>query len=117
MDRPLLSTPANESISSIQTTTSENCQASTGRHRGRASVTRGSSQRLYCGDHTLLVSRNAATTRNISWATRGRRCEDRANQAMARHERPNRANDSTLRNVGESAPGLLSKTWLPDSVV
>ena len=33
----------------------------------------GSSQSTYCWDHTLPTTRNTATTRNASWANRGRR--------------------------------------------
>ena len=49
------------------------CQASSTRQDGRASTASGSSQSEYCGLQTLLVSRNAATTRNSSWGSRGRR--------------------------------------------
>src|ERR1700712_463798 len=109
MDRPLLLTPANESINSSHTTASENCQARTGRHRGSARVTNGSSHRLYCGDQTLLVSRKAATTRKISWASRGRRLVASANQAMARQASPNSTRDNAFKKDGESAPSALSK--------
>src|SRR6478735_8733618 len=71
IDRPLLATPAKDSISSTQTTASDACHSSSGRHLGSASTASGSSHSEYCGDHTLLVSRNAAITRNANWANRG----------------------------------------------
>jgi hypothetical protein len=49
------------------------CQASSARQDGRASTASGSSHSEYCGLQTLLVSRNAATTRNSSCGSRGRR--------------------------------------------
>ncbi len=54
------------------------CQASSARQDGRASTASGSSQSEYCGDHTLLVSRKAATTRKSSCGSRGRRGASRA---------------------------------------
>lgn len=49
------------------------CQASSARQDGRASTASGSSHSEYCGLHTLLVSRNAATARKSSCGSRGRR--------------------------------------------
>ena len=57
--------------------TAKKCSASTvchtqkSRQRGRASARSGISQTTNCGEYTLLVSTNAATTRNVSWASRG----------------------------------------------
>ena len=53
--------------------TSPACQIRKSRQRGRASTASGSSQSTYCGEYTLFVSRNAATTRNASCGSRGRR--------------------------------------------
>jgi hypothetical protein len=52
---------------------SATCQARIARQDGRASTASGSSQSEYCGLQTLLVSRNAATTRSSSCGSRGRR--------------------------------------------
>ncbi len=49
------------------------CQASSARQDGRASTASGSSHSEYCGLHTLLVSRNAATTRKSNCGNRGLR--------------------------------------------
>src|SRR5205085_228003 len=38
---------------------------------GRASASSGTSQMLYCGLHTLVVSRKPSTARNANGATRG----------------------------------------------
>src|SRR5664279_3163223 len=84
--------------------TSDACQNSRGRHRE------------YCGDHTLLVSRNAAMIRNASWANLGRRRTDRPNQPIARHASRNSTRDNPLRKVGVSVPGVLSQMVELDSV-
>jgi hypothetical protein len=70
---PLDPVPRNQSSRGIQTRHSVTCQASSTRQDGRASTASGSSQSEYCGLQTLLVSRNAATTRNSSCGSRGRR--------------------------------------------
>src|SRR6476620_12622535 len=109
MDSPLFASPANENISSTQTIASDACQNSSGRQRGSASTASGSSHNEYCGDQTLFVSRNAAITRNASWANRGRRCADRANQPIARQASANRASDSRFTRVGSVAVDALSQ--------
>jgi len=73
MDKPVLASLSKYSMSSTQVIASDACQNSSGRQRGNASTTNRSSHNEYCGDHTLFVSRNAAMTRNASWANRGRR--------------------------------------------
>jgi hypothetical protein len=75
--------PRNHSSRGIQTRHSVTCQASSTRQDGRASTASGSSQSEYCGLHTLLVSRNAATTRNSSCGSRGRRGAVSASAATA----------------------------------
>jgi hypothetical protein len=65
--------PRNQSSRGNHTTHSVTCQARITRQDGRASTASGSSQSEYCGLQTLLVSRNAATTRNSSCGSRGRR--------------------------------------------
>ncbi len=50
----------------------------------------------YCGDHTLLVSRNAARVRKNSWGTRGRRGAARASTVIAAQARQKAANDTRL---------------------
>jgi hypothetical protein len=64
--------------------------------RGRASTISGSSHSTYCWDQTLLKIRNAATTRNATWASRGRRGASRQSAAMAAQARKNSAYDRTL---------------------
>ena len=59
------------------------CQASSARQDGRASTASGSSHSEYCGDHTLFVSRKAATTRKSSCGNRGRRGASRPSAATA----------------------------------
>src|SRR6478752_9605918 len=111
MDRPLFATPAKDNISSTQTTASDACHSSSGRHRGRASTASGSSQSEYCGDHTLLVSRNAAMTRKASWANRGRLAADSPSQPIPAHAITNSDSDRTLTNVGTSEPGVASQIF------
>jgi hypothetical protein len=75
--------PRNQSSRGIQTRHSVTCQASSARQDGRASTASGSSQSEYCGLQTLFVSRNAATTRNSSCGSRGRRGAFSANTMTA----------------------------------
>ena len=65
--------PRNHSSRGIHSRHSVACQASNAGQDGRASTASGSSHNEYCGLQTLLVSRNAATTRNSSCGSRGRR--------------------------------------------
>src|SRR6266516_780145 len=53
--------------------TSATCHTAYAHIRGLASTTSGASQTTYCGDHTLLLTRKAASTRKKTWGTRGRR--------------------------------------------
>jgi hypothetical protein len=59
------------------------CQASSAGQDGRASTASGSSHSEYCGLQTLLVSRNAATTRNSSCGSRGLRGASSASATTA----------------------------------
>src|SRR4029450_2945445 len=60
-------------IRGYQTAASTTIHSSTVRQRAIASTASGTSHSEYCGLHTLFVTRNPATTRNVSDATRGRR--------------------------------------------
>src|SRR6476469_271291 len=111
MDRPLLATPAKDSISSTQTTASDACHSSSGRHLGSASTASGSSHSEYCGDHTLLVSRNAAITRNANWANRGRRAADSPSQPIPTQASRNSARDRMFTKVGTSEPAVASQIF------
>lgn len=75
--------PRNHSSRGTQTRHSVTCQASSARQDGRASTASGSSQSEYCGDHTLLASRKAATTRKSSCGSRGRRGASRPSTSTA----------------------------------
>ena len=56
-----------------QTRASASIQHSNNRHRGRASTAGTTSHSEYCGDHTLLNSKNATRISKTSSATRGTR--------------------------------------------
>ena len=83
---PRLSVPRYQSIRGTHSSASAACQSSSERHFGRASTASGSSHSEYCGLHTLLSSRNPATSRKASWATRGRTGAASVSQADAGHQ-------------------------------
>jgi hypothetical protein len=64
--------PYRKYIRGTHTSASIVIHASSTRRCGRASTASGTNHSENCGLHTLLVNRNAATTRNNSCATRGR---------------------------------------------
>ncbi len=61
--------------------------ASSRRVCGMASTASGTSHSEYCGLHTLLTSRNPATIRKATCATRGRRGAAMHNHPMPRTTR------------------------------
>ena len=63
--------------------TSASCHRTYGHQRGRASTASGTSQMTYCGDQTLFVIRNAASSRKHSCGSRGRRGAASASRAIA----------------------------------
>ena len=83
-----------------QCITSKNCQSRKSRQRGCASATNGTSQTTNCGEYTLLVSTNAATTRNTSDAIRGRRGAVSASTAIPAQAAANSRKDAVLMNSG-----------------
>src|SRR5918996_3494060 len=83
-----VSSPAKYDQTATKYTTSASCQIVTSRQRGRASTARGSSHSAYCGDHTLLTSRNAATAKNASCASRGGSGAVSASSTMATSRTP-----------------------------
>jgi hypothetical protein len=86
------------------------------RQDGLASTASGSSQRLYCGDHTLLVSRNAATARNSSCGSRGRRgaSRPRANTAPSASSTLRAATVLTF-GAGSGVPMTWAKPYQRES--
>src|SRR5580693_10079156 len=77
-------------------TTSPTCHRAYGHHRGRASTASGTSQTTYCGDQTLFVIRNAASTRKHSWGRRGRRGAASASTAIAAQAAAKKAADRSF---------------------
>src|SRR5215469_3330087 len=82
--------------------TSAACQAAYAHSRGRARTTSGTSQTTYCGDHTLLESRNTARTRKNTWGTRGLRGAARMSAAMMTQPTANTRAESALSPVTDS---------------
>ena len=76
--------------------TSAACQRRYDHSRGRASTANGTSQMTYCGDHTLLVSRKAASVRKKTCGSRGRRGAARMISATNRHATTKTARARTL---------------------
>src|SRR5262249_15243257 len=70
---------------------------------GRASTTSGTSQTTYCGDQTLLVTKNAAVSRKISCSNRGRLGAATASAMTPTQAIRNRAADRKLI-VGNDRP-------------
>jgi hypothetical protein len=70
---PLSALPMKNQNRVSSSTASAACQTRNERQRGRASASRGTSHSENCGLHTLLVTRNATTTRNSSCGSLGRR--------------------------------------------
>src|ERR1700733_536895 len=70
------------------------------RRCGNASTASGTSHSENCGLHTLLVTRKAATTRNSSCATRGRRGAVNAMKAIAAQHITNNTATTVLSIVG-----------------
>lgn len=70
---PRFCRPRKYIIRGTHTSASSVIQASRIRVCGIASTASGTSHSEYCGLHTLLTSRNPATSRNASCATLGRR--------------------------------------------
>ncbi|KID28608.1 hypothetical protein JD82_03503 [Prauserella rugosa] len=85
-----------------QTSASISIHVSNSRHRGIASTANGTSHSEYCGLHTLLVSRNAATTRKHNCATRGRLGAVKATYATAAQHSRNSAPLTVLSTLGVS---------------
>jgi hypothetical protein len=108
--------PRNHSSRGIHTRHSVTCQASSARQDGRASTASGSSQSEYCGLHTLLVSRNSATTRNSSCGSRGRRgaISPSANTAASAISTVTAATPLTL-GAGLSLPKTWAKPYQSES--
>src|SRR6516162_9105056 len=82
--------------------TSAACQTAYGHIRGLASTTRGTSQTTYCGDHTLLASRNTARTRKNTCGTRGRRGAARMSAAMTTQPMANTSAERVLSPFSDS---------------
>ena len=72
------------------------------RRCGSASTASGTSHSENCGLHTLLVNRNAATTRKASWANRGRCGAVSARYAMPAQQARNNNAVTVLVTVGGS---------------
>jgi hypothetical protein len=108
--------PRNHSSRGTQTRHSVTCQASSTRQDGRASTASGSSQSEYCGLHTLLVSRNAATTRNSSCGSRGRRgaASPSTNTAASASTTVTEATPLTC-GAGSSRPRIWAKPYQRES--
>src|SRR6185369_3961255 len=84
------------------------------RRCGNASTANGTSHNENCGLHTLLVSRNVATTRNASWATRGRCLAVSAMYPIAMQHDPNSTAVAVLSTAGGCQnPRLGSKPRQP----
>lgn len=77
-------------------------QLSSRRQRGIARTASGTSHSEYCGLHTLFVSRNTATTRKHSCASRGRRGAVSATYATPRQPSRNSAPLTVLSTLGVS---------------
>ena len=88
------------------------CQASSAFQDGRASTASGSSHSEYCGLHTLLVSRNAATARNSSCGSRGRRGASRPSASTATSA-TSTATAARLFTCGAGLPEPLSRVEAP----
>src|SRR5580700_6700828 len=84
--------------------TSASCHSRYGHSRGRASTASGTSQMTYCGDQTLLVIKNAASTRKHSCGRRGRRGAASASQAIAAQATAKNTADIRLRALSEELP-------------
>src|SRR6516162_6455126 len=84
--------------------TSAACQTAYAQNRGRASTTSGTSQTTYCGDHTLLASRNTARTRKNTCGTRGRRGAARISTAMSTQPNANTTADRAFSPLSEREP-------------
>src|SRR5215472_6332551 len=84
--------------------TSAACQTAYAHTRGLASTTSGTSQTTYCGDHTLLLSRNTASTRKKTCGTRGRRGAVRISAAMSTQPAANTAAENRLSEPPVSEP-------------
>src|SRR5579862_9685245 len=82
------------------------CQARYDHSRGRASTTSGTSQTTYCGDQTLLASRNAASTRKNTCGTRGRRGAVRISTPMSTHPARNASPENELSPFSDSEPTM-----------
>lgn len=91
---PLFCMPRKYIIRGTQTRASIVIHASRIRRCGRASTASGTSHSEYWGLHTLLVSRNAATTRKHNWARRGRRGAVHASHAMPPQAAANSSSDT-----------------------
>jgi len=89
------------------------CQASNARQDGLASTASGTSHRLYCGLHTLLVSRNPATRRNSSWGSRGRRRAPSANAPTPRHTASTPTATAAFSTFGAPPEGTARSNGLP----
>src|SRR5271170_3429733 len=84
--------------------TSANCHSRYGHSRGRASTASGTSQTTYCGDQTLFVIRNAASTRKHSCGRRGRRGAASASTAIAAQAAAKKTADSSFRVLSWLVP-------------
>jgi hypothetical protein len=86
--------------------TSASCHSRYGHSRGRASTASGTSQTTYCGDQTLFVIRNAASSRKHSCGSRGRRGAASASRAIAAKATIRAAADSSLSTLSWEFPSL-----------
>ncbi len=86
--------------------TSASCHSRYGHSRGRASTASGTSQTTYCGDQTLFVIRNAASSRKHSCGSRGRRGAARASRAIAAKATTSAAADISLSALSWEFPSL-----------
>src|SRR5580704_787260 len=84
--------------------TSAICHTRYAHTRGLASTTSGTSQITYCGDHTLLLSRNTARTRKNTWGTRGRRGAVRIRAPMITQPAAKAAAENRLSEPPVSEP-------------
>jgi len=99
---PRLSEPRYQRSRGTHSNASVACHSSSERHFGRARTASGSSHSEYCGLHTLFRSRNPATSRNATCATRGRTGAASVSHAAPARKASIRTATTAFSTVGDS---------------